>query len=94
MCPTRTLYPDFEPTSHFSYSYKYQLYSHEKRKEAGPSFNFTLYYTDDVFSLNNSKLGDFVDHIYPTELEIKHTTYVARYASYLDLHLKIDSKDL
>jgi hypothetical protein len=51
-------------------------------------------YIDVVISLINSKLGDFVDHIYPTELEIKHTTYAARYASYLDLHLKIDSKDL
>jgi hypothetical protein len=66
----------------------------KNEKKLARSFNFTLYYTDDVFSLNNSKLGDFVDHIYPTELEIKHTTYAARYASYLDLHLKIDSKDL
>ena len=38
------------------------------------SFNFTLLYIDDVLSLNNSKVGDFVDHIYPIELEIKNTT--------------------
>jgi hypothetical protein len=30
-------------------------------------------------------------HIYPTELEIKDTTDKARYASFLDLHLDIDS---
>jgi hypothetical protein len=38
----------------------------KNEKKLARSFNFTLYYTDDVFSLNNSKLGDFVDHIYPT----------------------------
>jgi hypothetical protein len=32
-----------------------------------------------------------IDHIYPTELEIKDTTDKARYASFLDLHLDIDS---
>ena len=36
--------------------------------------------------------GDFVDHIYPIELEIKDTTDTDRSASYLDLHLKIDSE--
>jgi hypothetical protein len=35
---------------------------------------------------------DFVDRIYPIELKIKDTTYTARYASYLDLHLEIDSE--
>ena len=29
---------------------------------------------DDVFSLNNSRFGDFVHRIYPIELEIKETT--------------------
>ena len=32
------------------------------------SFNFTLGYIDGVVSLNNSKFGDFVDRLYPTEL--------------------------
>ena len=44
------------------------------------------------FHLNNSKFGDFVDRIYPIEVEIKDTTYTDRYASYLDLHLEIDSE--
>jgi hypothetical protein len=42
-----------------------------------------------VLSLNNYRFGDFVDRIYPIELEIKDTT--DRSASYLDLHLEIDS---
>jgi hypothetical protein len=36
--------------------------------------------------------GDFVDRIYPIELEIKDTTDTDRSASYLDLHLEIDSE--
>jgi len=28
-------------------------------------------YIEDVLSLNNSKVGDFVDRIYPNELEIR-----------------------
>jgi hypothetical protein len=58
-----------------------------KRKEA-LSFNFTLRYTDDVLLLNNC-----VDRIYPIEPEIKDTTYTDRSASYLDLHLEIDSEE-
>ena len=36
--------------------------------------------------------GEFVDRIYPIELEIKDTTDMDRSASYLDLHLEIDSE--
>jgi len=36
--------------------------------------------------------GNFVDPIYPIELEIKDTTYTARSASYIDQLLKIDSE--
>ena len=38
-------------------------------------FNFTFRYIDDVLSLNNSRLGDFVDSIYPIELGVKDTRY-------------------
>ena len=46
----------------------------------------------DVLSLNNSKFVDYVEHIYPIELEIKDTTDTVKSASYLDLHLKIDNE--
>jgi hypothetical protein len=49
-------------------------------------------YIDDVFSLNNSRFVDFVYRIYPIELEIKDTTDTDRSASYLDLHLDINSE--
>ena len=39
---------------------------------------------NDVRLQNNSKLGDYVDLIYPIEIEIKNTTDTARSASYID----------
>ena len=49
-------------------------------------------YINDVLSLNISRFGDFLDRIYPIELEIKNTTDTDTSASYLDLHLEIDSE--
>ena len=67
--------------------------SQEKRKKLARSFNFTFRYVYDVLSLNNSSFGDLVDRIYPIELEIKDTTETERFATYLDLHLEIDSEE-
>jgi hypothetical protein len=58
-----------------------------------PSLNFTLHYTDDVISLYNSILGDFIVRIYPIELVINDIPYTDRSASFLDLHNEIDSDD-
>ena len=63
----------------------------KNEKKLARSFNFTFRYIDDVFSLNNSRFGDFVDRIYPIELERNDTTDTDRSASYLDLLLDIDS---
>jgi hypothetical protein len=78
------------------------LYSHEAgfiqgllkkiEKKLTRSFNFTFRYIHDVLSLNDSKFSDFVDHIYPIKLEVKDTTDTDRSASYLDIHLEIDSE--
>ena len=46
----------------------------KNEKKLARSFYFTFRYVDDVLSLNNSRFGDFVDRIYPIELEIKDTT--------------------
>ena len=61
----------------------------KKENKLAWSFNLTFHYTDGVLSLANSKLGYFVDRIYPTELVINDTTDTAMCASYL--HLEIDS---
>ena len=78
------------------------LYSHDadfiqgllkkNEKKLARSFNIKFRYIDDGLSLNNSGFGDFVDRIYPIELEIKDTTHTDTSASYLDLHLEIDSE--
>jgi hypothetical protein len=61
----------------------------KNEKKLARSFNFTFCYIDVVLSLNNSRFGDFVDRIYPIELEIKDTTNTYKSASNLDLHLNI-----
>ena len=53
------------------------------------SFNLTFRYIDDVLSLNNPKCNDYIDVIYPKELEIKDTTDAPKWANYLD-HLEFD----
>ena len=80
----------------FLYSYEADFIQgllKKNEKKLPQSFNFTFRYIDDVRSLNNSRFGDFVDRIYPIELEINDTTYTDRSASYLDLHLEINSED-
>ena len=74
----------------FMYSYEADfIQGHFKKneKKLARSFNFTFRYIDEVLSLNNSRFGDFVDSIYPIELEIKDTTDTYRSALYVDIHL-------
>ena len=59
----------------FLYSYEADFIQEllkQNEKKRARSFNITFRYIDDVFSLNNSRFGDFVD--FPIELEIKDTT--------------------
>ena len=56
------------------------------------SSNIMFGYIDDVISLNNSDFGDYVDHSYHIELEIKDTTDKAWSVSNLDLHLEIGNE--
>jgi len=79
----------------FLYSYEEDLTQgllQKNEKKIAWSFNFTFRYIDDVLSLNNSRFSDFVDRIYPIELEIKDTTDTNRSASYLDRDLAVDSE--
>jgi hypothetical protein len=46
--------------------------------------------SDPLISLSISKIGDFVDRIYPFELEIKYTSETTRSASYLNRHVESD----
>ena len=56
----------------------------KKDKKLAISLNFTFRYIVNVLQLNNSKFGDYVERIYPIELEIKkHTAYTVKSASYV-----------
>jgi hypothetical protein len=58
----------------FLYSYEADFIQgllKKNEKKLARSFNFTFRYIDGVLSLDNSRFGDFVDLIYPIELEIK-----------------------
>ena len=54
-------------------------------KKLALSFYFTVCYIDYVLWICNSKLGVFVDHLYPVEIEIKDTIETAMSALYIDL---------
>ena len=63
----------------------------KNEKELAWSFNFTFRYIDNVLSRKNHRFYDFVDRIYPIELEIKDTTDTVRSASYPALNLEFNS---
>ena len=74
----------------FLYSYEaefIQTLTKSGKRHLAKSFHFTYRYIDDVLSINNPKFGDYIDYIYPVELEIKDTTDTDHQASYLDLDL-------
>ena len=76
----------------FLYSYEacfIQELLKKDEKKLAQSFNYKF----QTLSISNSKLGDFIDRIYPIELEIKKTTDKDGSASYLDLHLDINNED-
>ena len=67
----------------FLYSYEAEFIQGRLKKNKNKSalaFNFTFRYIDNVLPLNNSRFGDFIDRIYPIELEIKDTTDTDRLA--------------
>ena len=56
------------------------------KKHLAQQFNFTYRYIDDVLSLKKKKFAEYLEFIYPHELEIKETTETAASSSLLSLH--------
>ena len=50
-----------------------QTFIKNGKRHLAKSFCFTYRYIDDVLSTNNPKFGNYIDDIYPAELEIKDT---------------------
>ena len=63
------------------------------KKHLAQQFNFTYRYIDDVLSLKNTNFVEYLEFIYPRELEIKETIETAA-SSYLDCYLYIDNGKL
>ena len=60
------------------------------KKQLPSRFNLTYRYIDDVWlSINNPEVENYLDQMYPAEVEIKDTTESITSASYLDLLLSI-----
>jgi hypothetical protein len=60
----------------FLYSYESEFLQNlvkDKKIHEARVFNFTYRYIDDVLSINNSRFAEFLQLIYPPELEIKET---------------------
>ena len=79
----------------FLYSYEADFVQHLQKikfKKSKASFNLTYRYRymDKVISLNNPKFNDYINIIYPEELNIKHTTDAPKWANYVDLCLEFD----
>ena len=75
----------------FLYSYEFlQKRVKDKKMCEARTFNFTYRYIDDILFINDSRFAEFLQLIYPPELEVKETTDTASCASFLDLYLKFD----
>jgi hypothetical protein len=74
----------------FLYSYESEFLQKLVKYKKIHTFNFTYRYIDDVLSINNSRFAEFLQLIYPPELEVKETTDTALSASCLDLYLEFD----
>ena len=84
-------------TDLFLYSYEavfVQSFLQAGKKHLAQQVNFTYRYIDDVLSLKNTKFAEYLEFIYPRELEIKETTETAASSSYLDCYLYIDNGKL
>ena len=81
----------------FLYSYEAEFIKELNKsgnKRQCHSFNLTFRYIDDVLSLNNAKFSDYLDTIYPGELEIKDTSDSPTFVNFLDLHLEINNNKI
>ena len=60
----------------------YRVSLKQVKKRLAQQFNFTYRFINDVLSLNNSKCQEYLEFMYPPELEIKESTETTTAATY------------
>ena len=79
----------------YSYEAKFvQSLLRAGKKHLAQQFSFSYRYTDEVLSMKNTRFAEYLEFIYPRELEIKETTETAASSSYLDCYLYTDNGKL
>ena len=68
----------------------YTIYKSISSRNAKTSFSIKLDHIYDVLALNNPKCNDYIDVIYPAELEIKDAADAPTGANYIDRRLEFD----
>ena len=72
----------------FLYSYEAEFVQsllQAGKKHLAQQFNFTYRYIDDVLSLKNTKFAEYLEYIYPRELEINNGKLTTRLYDTRDL---------
>ena len=71
----------------FYHEYNFLMKMAKDKNYHARSFNLTFRYIDDLLSVNNKHLKDYITSIYPSDLELKETTESNITCSFLDLLL-------
>ena len=70
----------------FEYDFMVKTMKHDITKAI--QFSNTFRYIDDLFSINNVDLGNYISAIYPPELQLTDTSTSSTEVCYLDTHIK------
>ena len=62
-----------------------------RHRRLARSFNLCYRYIDDLIVLNNKKLLDYLEELYPSQLTVEKANKSDHLADYLDLTFVIDS---
>ena len=78
----------------YSYVIQFLRFMKKSNKKFANAFNLTSRYTDNLISINNPRIKQFLKDIYPEELVVSETSESRNAVSYLDLLIGISNGDL
>ena len=71
-----------------TFEYDFMLRTMKQDMTKAVQFSNTFRYIDNLFSVNNEIFGNYINVIYPSELELKDTTLTSNEVCYLDTRIK------